>query len=305
VFAATDGTNATGTGREPWVSDGTAAGTRLLKDVHAGIPDSSPEGFVALDGRVLFTAFDGAAAGIGRELWLTDGTPGGTLLLRDVWPGRDSGGESSLGRAGENRVLFAGNDGTTGAEPWVSDGTPAGTRLVKDLLPGFGGSAPAPLGRAGNRLLLRAIDRSAGEEPFVMDLAVVGGGYADPFGAGCPGTGGRIPALFATTPLLNSTSFRFDLGNARASAPAAIWVGAGPTPLAVGGGCRLYLALSPILVFPIATDAAGGASLPLPLPNAPPLLGLLLHAQSLVADPAGAWFGLIAFSNPVQLVLGQ
>jgi ELWxxDGT repeat protein len=54
------------TGWEPWVSDGTVAGTRLLQDVYPGPQGSLPMELTAAAGRIFFTA---ETANIGRELW--------------------------------------------------------------------------------------------------------------------------------------------------------------------------------------------------------------------------------------------
>lgn len=76
-FQATDGTN----GYEPWVSNGTTAGTFMLKNIKA-TGSSYPEEFTPISGgRVVFAATDGAN---GRELWVSDGTKAGTKLLKDI-----------------------------------------------------------------------------------------------------------------------------------------------------------------------------------------------------------------------------
>jgi ELWxxDGT repeat protein len=82
--------------------------------------------------RVLFAAWDEAH---GAELWSTDGTPGGTKLLRDILPGGASSQPAELTAVG-GRVFFSANDGVHGWELWQSDSTPGGTRMVKDLRPG-------------------------------------------------------------------------------------------------------------------------------------------------------------------------
>ena len=64
-----------GYGIEPYVSDGTASGTFLLRDIASASLSSDPELLGVLDNRVLFTADDLAT---GRELWRTDGTGAGT-----------------------------------------------------------------------------------------------------------------------------------------------------------------------------------------------------------------------------------
>jgi ELWxxDGT repeat protein len=75
------------TGSEPWVSDGTAAGTHLLRDILAqGTADngSMPNELVVFHDRAVFAADDGVS---GRELWISDGTAAGTTLLTDINPG--------------------------------------------------------------------------------------------------------------------------------------------------------------------------------------------------------------------------
>jgi ELWxxDGT repeat protein len=110
VFRADDGSH----GHEPWVSDGTAAGTRMLRDVMPGPQRSRPLGLTAAPGRVFFTADDGVH---GRELWQTDGTTVGTRLVQDIWPGPASSAPSQLQPA-DGRLYFAANDGLTGDELW-------------------------------------------------------------------------------------------------------------------------------------------------------------------------------------------
>src|SRR5690349_12715982 len=59
---------------------------RLVRDIFPGADPqakSEPADFAQLGARVLFTADDGAH---GREVWVTDGTPGGTSLLKDINP---------------------------------------------------------------------------------------------------------------------------------------------------------------------------------------------------------------------------
>src|SRR5207244_3151648 len=69
-FSATDAAH----GDELWRSDGTAAGTYLLKDIRPGIGKSAPRSFTAVGGALFFAANDGAD---GFELWKTDGSAAG------------------------------------------------------------------------------------------------------------------------------------------------------------------------------------------------------------------------------------
>ncbi|HEX8439098.1 ELWxxDGT repeat protein [Archangium sp.] len=104
-------------GHELWASDGTAAGTRMLKDVFPG-PLSGVEGIpmlgLASRGLVLFRGTDGT---YGQELWVSDGTEEGTHRLGDVGPGARSSGVERYALSGNN-LFFNGNDGTHGDELW-------------------------------------------------------------------------------------------------------------------------------------------------------------------------------------------
>jgi len=70
---------------ELYKTDGTAAGTKLVKDIYPGLGSSRPMYFVNYGGKTYFSA--GAGDAIGRELWQTDGTAAGTALVKDIRPG--------------------------------------------------------------------------------------------------------------------------------------------------------------------------------------------------------------------------
>ena len=85
-----------------------------------------------MNGTLFFTANDGTN---GRELWKSDGTAAGTVLVKDIQPGqRQLEPRQPDGRG--RPLFFAADDGTNGEELWRSDGTAAGTVLVKDIRPG-------------------------------------------------------------------------------------------------------------------------------------------------------------------------
>ena len=75
-FTAADGRH----GREPWISDGTSIGTRMIKNISPGSYSSGPRDYTLVGDRVFFTAQDGN----GRELWVTDGTAAGTSRVKDI-----------------------------------------------------------------------------------------------------------------------------------------------------------------------------------------------------------------------------
>lgn len=79
-------------GRELWVSDGTAIGTFLFKDISTPSllgqdTNSNPSNFVVYNNKLYFSAFDETN---GNELWETDGTVHGTKLAVDIFPGSGS-----------------------------------------------------------------------------------------------------------------------------------------------------------------------------------------------------------------------
>ncbi len=135
-------------GREPWVSDGTVAGTHELLDLRPGAADSIglfAESFAALGNVILFAANDGVH---GVELWRTDGTAAGTSLVVDLWPGATSANPTSLTTVG-GEVWFVASVSGLGTELWRSDGTAAGTVLVADLAAGPFSSTPRDFCVAG------------------------------------------------------------------------------------------------------------------------------------------------------------
>jgi len=102
-------------GHEPWSTDGTPQGTRLLRDVLAGPGDSLPTEITGAGNRVFFTAGDAAH---GRELWQSDGTEAGTRLVHDIAPDAVSSEPMHLTVAGSS-LFFSADDGLTGREPWA------------------------------------------------------------------------------------------------------------------------------------------------------------------------------------------
>jgi ELWxxDGT repeat protein len=116
------------TGLELWITDGTAAGTSLLKDITPGSASGSPHGLTCLDGVVLFYAHTGAND---KELWRSDGTAAGTLPVKSLHgPTPYSFTEEGQPIRFEHRIYFAVRSDFHG-RLWRSDGTAAGTQVVK------------------------------------------------------------------------------------------------------------------------------------------------------------------------------
>ena len=124
---------------------------RLVRDINPS-GGSDPRTLTRVGPVVFFSANDGSH---GRELWSTDGSPGGTRMVRDIRAGVAGSMPESLTRVG-NRLFFTAADGSHGRELWVSDGTKAGTRLVRDLAPGSRGSSQVTIvDRGGEALVSR------------------------------------------------------------------------------------------------------------------------------------------------------
>jgi ELWxxDGT repeat protein len=108
-----------------FVSDGTGDGTHLIAELERFFI----RGLTATRSLVFFIGYHDK---YGWELWRTDGTAKGTVMVKDICPGPDSFEFRKLHPFGD-RLFFAGWDGQPGSEVWVSDGTAEGTYSVGDI----------------------------------------------------------------------------------------------------------------------------------------------------------------------------
>jgi trimeric autotransporter adhesin len=152
-----------GTGAEPWVSDGTAAGTYILKDITIGTNGSNPQYFTPRGTEVFFLAES-------NKLWKTDGTTAGTVLAANSLDGTTNYNASSItpfkgelyikvnstklfktsgstfteiknglsiynsGRTvSTNNLMFFVNRNGNEYDLWKSDGTTVGTQKIKTI----------------------------------------------------------------------------------------------------------------------------------------------------------------------------
>ncbi|MFI5428015.1 ELWxxDGT repeat protein [Aeromicrobium sp. UC242_57] len=143
--------------RRLWISDGTPAGTTLLKDINA-VGDSSPSNLTLHDGEVYFAAHNGSH---GRELWKTDGTTGGTVMVDDVNPGNGSSSPAELVSDGST-LLFSAVD-AQGREIFRSKGTAPSTYRMRDINPGTANSNPTRLTATGGATFFTAQDPLHGD----------------------------------------------------------------------------------------------------------------------------------------------
>lgn len=198
-FAGFNGTNADGYDFELWQSDGTTAGTILLKDINL-INSASPNYFTTINNKLYFKTSN-------EQVWQSDGTANGTIFIQNIpkpanspsyyqtkpeliytsnnyllysyyseqygfelWKTNgvsqsllkniSTAHKTSLGSDKKVRLgntwYFNGMD-YRGAELWKSDGTPEGTILVKDINTGSNSSIIQQIVAVGNLVYFTVI----------------------------------------------------------------------------------------------------------------------------------------------------
>jgi ELWxxDGT repeat protein len=150
-FRANDGTH----GEELWRSDGTDAGTYMVRDIIAGPDGTNITHFTAANGRLFFVLTFGGQS----QLWTSDGTDAGTARVGNVLLLPDFN-QSRLATLG-NSVYFSGfipGAPDLGTELMRSDGTAAGTAVVKDVWPGSFNSGVGNITSVGSSIFFKASD---------------------------------------------------------------------------------------------------------------------------------------------------
>ena len=152
-------------GRELWKSDGTKAGTSMVKDIDPAGPTSLNyvHALTNVEGTLFLSADDGVH---GKELWKSDGTKAGTVMVKDINPSGGSGPFYLTDVGGT--AFFVADDGVHGSELWKSDGTEAATSMVKDINTSVG-SGPFYLTDFGGTAFFFADDGRHGYELWESD----------------------------------------------------------------------------------------------------------------------------------------
>ena len=151
-------------GYELWKSDGTEAGTSLVKDMTPGDDSFIPGDLVNFNGALFLRANDGVT---GEELWVSDGTEAGTFLFKDINPSGDA--FPFRFRVVDDLLFFSADDGSHGEELWMSDGTATGTIMVRDIATGTVPSFPGQLTNVNGTLFFAADDGVNGAELWRSD----------------------------------------------------------------------------------------------------------------------------------------
>jgi ELWxxDGT repeat protein len=155
------------TGTELFISDGSSGGTKLVKDIRPGATGSDLNHLTLVNGTLFFSAFDADVSFAGHELWKSDGTEAGTVLVKDIYPGiLDSDPDWLINANGT--LYFQADDDTHGVELWKSDGTEAGTVMVLDMWLGAQSSGPTQLVMLNGNLFFTASDGQIGSELWMI-----------------------------------------------------------------------------------------------------------------------------------------
>jgi ELWxxDGT repeat protein len=110
-------------GKELWISDGTLANTKIVKNINAGSASGISDNFSYLftSSTLFFAANNGT---LGNELWKTDGTADGTTLVKDIHLNAEDA-DPALMLVNNSKVFFGATDGDDPAQTdlFVVDGT--------------------------------------------------------------------------------------------------------------------------------------------------------------------------------------
>merc|ERR1711990_241386 len=217
-------------GNELWRTDGTEAGTVIVKDIHYGHVGSEPKYLTVFNNKLYFSANEDTYA-TAPKLFVSDGearsdeaTAGrvgdnaaGTKLVDTT---ADAWSPKYLETCGAYLYFQATND-ASGAELWRTDGV--FVSQVKDIQPGVGGSTPSYLACYGGEVYFQADDGTHGSELWKSDGTDVGTVMVMDIHHGFSGSRPSFLTAFS------STAGKYDDGAAELYFVANVDAGAGGT----------------------------------------------------------------------------
>lgn len=160
-------------GNELWISDGTVAGTKILKDIYPGGSNGIHTNYfnsIVIDNIFYFKAVDSLH---GMELWKTNGTDTGTVLVKDMKPGAANGfiNNSEIFFDANGILMFDGiaSYGGSSTELWRSNGIDSGT-FRYNIDTNGGGSHPRNFALIDTTLFFVADDGFTGRELYALHV---------------------------------------------------------------------------------------------------------------------------------------
>jgi len=149
-------------------TEGTLAGTGLVRDIHPGTNSSLPSNFIEHNGQLHLRAFPTTLGNSAAWIWKSDGTQAGTVSL-PTFGYTDPDNLCSP----EGRIHFTAIGSTTYRQLWRTDGTAAGTNEIlfpaSDVISPFSG-ATALLSCSGALFFRANYLTSTGLELYALDL---------------------------------------------------------------------------------------------------------------------------------------
>lgn len=122
-------TTPSGTLRGLWKTDGTSAGTSLVKDPKLGGYFGEIQDLVVVGNELFFTLYDGI--GDIDVIWKTDGTEAGTVMVKSLNPGGYINVQAVI--ASDTLMFLSADIGDgDGKRIWRTDGTAAGTFRISN-----------------------------------------------------------------------------------------------------------------------------------------------------------------------------
>lgn len=147
----------------------TAQVPSLLKDINP-TGNSNVIHLTCFGDVVYFNATDGVH---GAELWRTDGTESGTVMVKDMNVGLGSGSPANFMEF-NGMLHFTATDGVNGVQLWRTDGTESGTQPVLSIAEVDGLLEWLYFAPLGDRIFFRGRDAVAGSELWSTDGTAAG-----------------------------------------------------------------------------------------------------------------------------------
>lgn len=185
---------------EPRISNGTAQGTTLLKDINARTDQSAANQLITLGNEVFFIANDYRK---GAGVWKSDGTEANTRFVKEpavLSPPQINFNTPSFITNINGTVYFSWTGEVQDMELWKTDGTSEGTVQIKNINPS-GHSEPREFFAFNGAIYFSAATAAEGRELWKTDGTDAGTVLVKDIN---PGTANSTPISFT---ILNNQLF--------------------------------------------------------------------------------------------------